>query len=102
MSNDIPSTCTVVVDHTGARCGKPSVAFWKNSRDELFLECADHYVAVGTAEVAHQAPTHPPTRTSKPFVLVADGVIVGYADSDGPAVRKRADRLGAAIVRVVR
>jgi len=94
-------TCTIVVSGNGAVCGQPAVASFTAKRSGVtYFECADH--CAGVHEPVGHVPAHPPTRTSKPFVLVAAGVIVGYADSAGPAVAKRAAKLGAAIVPVAR
>jgi hypothetical protein len=97
------TTCTVVVAGDGSRCGQPAVTTFRSLRGGVFAECADHAVNVSGADLlVRRTAAHPPTRTSKPFVLVADGAIVGYADSDGPAVQKRAAKLGAQIVPVQR
>ena len=99
-------TCTVGPSAvTGERCGKPAVSSFTTSRGETFHECAEHDTASLFASGHRTTPhreAHPPTRTTRPFVLVRNGEIVGYADSAGPAVQKRAARLGAAIVPVTR
>jgi hypothetical protein len=100
------ATCTIHVA-LGTECGKPAVITLTSTRGGVYHECADHAapsdVAAATAPPAPAAPAaHPKTATSKPFVLVASGEIVGYADSRGPLVVKRAARLGAEIVRVQR
>lgn len=105
MNNNTPNTCTVVVRGDGSTCGLPAVMSFVSGRTGVtYHECALHAIATAPAVARHYGPTraHPPTRTSRPYVLVAGGRIVGYADSDGPAVAKRAARLGASIVAVVR
>jgi len=99
--NDTP-TCTVVTA-VGGRCGAPAVTTFVGRNGETFAECVDHAVVVPAAAPAAPATAaHPPTRTRRPYVLVAHGEIVGYADAVTPAVEKRAARLGAKIVAVVR
>jgi hypothetical protein len=103
--SDSPITCTVGPSAvTGERCGKPAVTTFVGRNGEIFAECADHAPAsLATSGMVESAPlAHPPTRTTKPFVLVRNGAIVGYAESASPAVEKRAARLGAKIVKVVR
>lgn len=97
-----PTTCTVVVAGDGARCGQPVVSTFTSKRDgTVYGECAEHCACPHEAP-AHTPPAHPPTRTTKPFVLVAAGAIVGYAESKSPAVLRRAARLGAQVVAVQR
>ena len=99
MSNH---TCTVVVSGDGSPCGQPAVSTWTSSRGFVYAECADHCQAPAVEQAGPAAVRHPATRTTRPFVLVAKGQIVGYADSAGPAVAKRAAKLGATIVPVQR
>jgi hypothetical protein len=101
MSNS--PTCTVVTHADGSRCGAPAVYSWTTSRGATYHECAEH-LCPGAVAYPVQSTTclHPPTRTTKPFVLVRDGKIVGYAESASLAVQRRAARLGAAIVPVTR
>lgn len=96
-------TCTVVTNADGSRCGAPAVYSWTTSRGNTYHECAEH-LCPGEVAYPVQSTTvlHPPTRTTRPFVLVRDGKIVGYAESASPAVKVRASRLGAAIVPVQR
>jgi hypothetical protein len=95
------TTCTIVTA-VGGRCGAPAVTTFTSARTgEVFAECEAHAVATPAVEEAAPA-AHPPTRTACPFVLVKHGKIVGYAEAITPRVRKRAARLGAAIVPVVK
>ena len=101
MSN--PTTCTVITNAQGGRCGAPAVTTFVTRRGDTFAECVNHAVAPPTQEHAPVAvAAHPPTRTTHPFVLVRDGRIVGYACTDTGAVERRAQRLGAVIVAVQR
>ena len=100
MSTSIP-TCTIVTGADGTRCGAPAIVSFTTSRGETLHECEAHAVGVRVVHDPASVP-HPPTRTTKPFVLVRDGRIVGYADSRGPRVMDRAARLGAEVVAVVR
>jgi len=98
------TTCTVVTNADGSHCGQPAVYTWIASRSgATYHECAEHLCP---GEVAHTVQSitrlHPPTATTKPYVLVRNGKIVGYADSASQSVKNRAARLGAAIVPVVR
>jgi hypothetical protein len=95
-----PVTCTVVVAAPMVPCGKPVVSTFTARNGAVYGECAEHCANVH--EAAGHTAAHPATRTTKPFVLVAGGRIVGYAESTGPAVQKRAARLGAKIVPVTR
>ncbi len=100
-----PNTCTVGPSAvTGERCGKPAVTTFVGRNGEVFAECAEHAPAnLATSGPVEAAPLpHPPTNTTHAFVLVRDGKIVGYAASRGHAVVRRAARLGAEIVKVVR
>jgi hypothetical protein len=103
--SDSPITCTVGPSAvTGERCGKPAVTTFTGRNGEIFAECADHAPAsLATSGMVEAAPApHPPTKTTHAYVLVRDGKIVGYGASRGPAVVRRAARLGAQIVKVVR
>ena len=97
MTTTTPTTCTVVTGATGARCGAPAVATFTGRGGVVFAECVAHTTGAPAAAVP---VAHPPTRTTKPFVLVRGGRIIGYADTAGPAVVRRAARLGAVIVPV--
>jgi len=95
--------CTVVVAPAGRTCGKPGITSFESGRGERFVECGEHAVGRASVEFAAEGPAaHPPTRTTRPFVLVRDAKIVGYAESRGPGVIARAAALGAEIVPVVR
>ena len=100
------NACTVVVTATGGRCGQAAAVRFVTSRGAVYYECRDHAATPvrGLARLDdHQAPAqHPPTRTRRPYVLVRDGAIVGYADAVTVAVEARAARLGARIVKVQR
>lgn len=102
MTVTAPTTCTVVTSNAGGRCNAPAVSSWTSSRGDTYHECANHDTSASFAAPVVDAPAHPPTRTTQPFVLVADGVIVGYAAAITPASRRRAVRLGATIVPVRR
>jgi hypothetical protein len=91
--------CTITTSAT-TRCGKPSIASFVSGSGRTYHECAEHAVGATPAPVKAK-PTHPPTRTTRPFVLVRHGKIVGYAESRANA-QSRAARLGAEIVPVVR
>lgn len=100
----MPATCTVTVTATGGKCGLPAVTTFTGREGTEYAECVEHALPALVA-AAYRAPAvreHPPTRTTHPFVLVARGRIVGYAAARTPAVEKRAARLGARIVPVVR
>ena len=102
------TTCTVVVTATGGTCGRPAVATFTGSNGTSYGECDDHHFYTSPADVAAALSSsstpaaHPATRTTRPYVLVADGRIVGYANSASADVVRRADRLGAQVVKVVR
>lgn len=97
------NTCTVVVGFDQRKCGKPAVHTWTGRLGDVYHECADH-VAIPAAAPAPAveetaATLGLKTRSRRPFVLVAHGAIVGYADAVTPAVTKRAARLGARVLR---
>jgi len=100
--------CTVGPDAvTGERCGKPATySFTRNG--VTYHECAEHDLAAWGRDVevdgdTHRlVPAHPPTRTTRPYVLVSRGKIVGYAEAVTPAVEARARRLRASVVKVER
>jgi len=96
-------TCTVVVGGDAYWCGKPAATLFVGRSGVTYYECAEHAYVPAT-EPAVESPAHPPTRTTRAYVLVsvATGKIVGYADSKGVATTRRARRLGAEIVAVVR
>lgn len=99
-----PATCTVVVAHD-ARCGKPAVTSFTSKRDgRVFAECAEHAAPGATLAARVDAldvalAPHPKTRSTAPLLLVRSGAIVGYAHKRTLAVERRADKLGAVIVR---
>jgi len=96
-------TCTVVVGGDAYWCGKPAVASFVARSGVTYYECAEHAVPYANhAGAATPVRQHPPTRTTRPYVLVRDGEIVGYAEAVTIAVERRARRLGAKIVPVVR
>jgi hypothetical protein len=92
--------CTITTSAT-ERCGKPSIASFVSGSGRTYHECAEHAVGAAPAPVAKQPAPHPPTRTTRPFVLVRHGKIVGYAESRANA-QSRAARLGAEVVAVQR
>lgn len=94
-------TCTVITHGDGTHCGAVAVYSWTTKRGATYHECVEH-LCPGEVAYPVQSTTrlHPSTRTAAPYVLVHEGSIVGYAHSTGPAVRKRAAKLGAAIVPV--
>lgn len=45
------NTCTVIIDATGHRCGRPAVATFVSKRSgEIFAECAEHEVRLSEPE----------------------------------------------------
>lgn len=100
-----PTTCTVVVRGDGSRCGAPAATSFTSRSGVTYHECAEHtYVPpvrhgiVRSTERETAASLGIKTRTTRPFVLVRDGVLVGYADAVTPAVEKRARLIGAKIL----
>lgn len=95
-------TCTVVVSATSGPeryCGKPAVtSFTSNASGVTYYECREHDARPISVTAAPVLFKHPPTRSRRPFLLLRNDSIVGYADSRGPAVMKRARRLGAVVV----
>lgn len=88
---------------TAHECGKPAITSWTSSMTgATYWECADH-APVHFGGSGDERPTAASlglrTRSTRPFVLVRDGRIVGFAESDGEAVQRRARREGAVIVR---
>lgn len=101
MTTTAPTTtCTVRMSE--GLCGQPAVTTFTGHYGQVYAECAEHAPASAPRTVETSAAAHPPTRTTRPYVLVAHGEIVGYADARTPAVEKRAARLGARIVPVRR
>lgn len=80
-------------------CGAAAVSSFVASCGETFAECAVHNSSHLFPEAITRRAGHPPTRTTRAFVLVRDGIIVGYSDTDGDRAAKRARRLGADLVR---
>lgn len=109
------SRCSIVVSVSADRkCGAPGVVEFDGRNGDVLVECADHALASDLAELAARAaaPVEAPvsgdyrlpsgnrSASRAGFYLVDhNDVIRGYAESDGPAVAKRASRLGARIVR---
>jgi hypothetical protein len=94
-------TCTVVTSATGAKCGRPAITSFVSKRTgETLHECAEHCFSMPAA--VSPAPMVYRTSSKRPFLLVRLGEVVGYADTDGPAVQKRASKLGAKVVRNVK
>lgn len=93
--------CTVVVGATGGRCGA-AATYKLVVRGRTYYECAEHAMVPTTVPPAPAPAEHPPTKTTKPYVLVREGEIVGYAEAVTEAVEKRARRLDAKIVAVTR
>ena len=96
-------TCTVGPSAvTGERCGKPAVTSFTSRSGKTYYECAEHAPAdapVVTEPVRETAATLGiKTASTRPYVLVRDGAIVGYADAHTTAVAKRAAKLGARII----
>ena len=101
------STCTITTSADGGKCGKPAVTSFTSRRGETFHECAEHASGWVDTPFTPTGADHTPARirrrtTTRPFVLVRHGAIVGYADARTEAVEKRARRLGATIVAVQR
>ncbi len=86
-------TCTVRTA-TAGECGAPAVYELPGTS---FAECAEHHVPELVVPLPPATPV-PKTRTTRPFVLVRAGEIVGYAEAVTPAVRRRALRLRAEIL----
>lgn len=90
-----------MVTATGGRCGAPAVTTFTSRSGKVFAECAVHDMRPA-AEVAEYRTTAATlgikTATRRPYVLVRDGAIVGYADAVTAAVEKRARKLGARII----
>lgn len=101
--------CSVIVS-LGEKCGAPGVLVLDSDRGH-YVECVDHALASDVAKldaVESDAPVAADYRlpsgnrsSSRAGFLLVDrfDVIRGYAESDGPAVAKRAARLSARIVR---
>lgn len=103
-------SCTVVVSAVSGRCGEPGVTSFTSGSGQVYAECASHVLPfhVRNAQLkelqaaeAEALPKHK-TRTTRPFVLVRNGEIVGYAETASEVVQKRAERLGAKVEAVRR
>lgn len=98
------NTCTIRTSE--GTCGRPAVTTFTTRRGETFHECAEHDASAAMptrADHGTAAAPHPPTRTSRAFVLVAGGRIRGYADRPESAANvRRAERSGGRWVRVQR
>ena len=93
-------TCTVVVGFDQRHCGEPAVTSFTSRRGVTYHECAKHDMRTSIERLVRETAESLgiKTRTAKPYVLVCDGAVVGYAESAGPAVAKRAAKLGARII----
>lgn len=97
-----PTACTVHMA-TGL-CGADAVTTFTGRDGTVYAECADH----APRTVDRPAPIDPArvtaatlglrTATTRPYVLVRDGAVVGYADAPTAAVVARARRLRARII----
>lgn len=106
MSSTDHPTCTVVVAGDGSKCGQPAVTSFTSLRGGRYHECIDHILVAAPIAVRRRdafvtaESLGLKTRTTRPYVLVADGRIVGYADSRSQDVVKRAKRVGATVLPV--
>lgn len=93
--------CTVRITNVPepVLCGKPAVtSFTSRMSGVTYFECAEHAPHASTATAAVVSERFN-TRSESPFLLVVEGTkVVGYALSNGPAVLKRARKLGAEVV----
>ncbi|NCG18648.1 MAG: hypothetical protein GWP91_06520 [Rhodobacterales bacterium] len=96
------ATCTIVVGTGGERCSKTSVVTFTSSSGSTFAECAEHASTRVEAKVEAVEVTAKSlgikTRTTRAFVLVKEGKVVGYAETKSAAVLKRAAKAGAEVI----
>lgn len=100
-----PTTCTVVVIATGGRCGARVVHHLTARSGAIYGECAEHAAESAAAPTPEARPGHGTvlrTRSAAPFALVGAGRIVGYAYSRSPLVLRRAERVGAKVLPIVK